>query len=224
MRTPVYVKMDARDPLLLSEGVCHQLGIIRYHPSVGADLPVTQSSSDSEARIPVVRVKLIHSVRIPPMKSTVVPVQLVGDRPAHGLALLEPLCGDDFPQFASSFVKIDEQGCCNMMITNPTGFTQKLEEGTIVGEAVDAECVSCDSAVNCDQSDSGVVGEGLEGSGGSGGEAVGVLGDAGGKDGTGGSGGGGGAGGSGAGGGGVGGKVEEVSGGEEGRPRTIRRD
>ena len=220
MRTPVYVKMDARDPLLLSEGVCHQLGIIRYHPSVGADPPVTQSSSDFEARVPVVRVKLIHSVRIPPMKSTVVPVQLVGDRPAHGLALLEPLCGDDFPQFASSFVKIDEQGCCNMMITNPTGFTQKLEEGTIVGDAVDAECVSCDSAVNCDQSDSGVVGEGLEGSRGSGGEAVGVLGDAGGKDGNGGSGGGGGAGGSGAGGGGVGGKVEEVSGREEGRPRT----
>jgi hypothetical protein len=30
MRTPVYVKMDARDPLLLSESVCHQLGIIKY--------------------------------------------------------------------------------------------------------------------------------------------------------------------------------------------------
>ena len=64
MRTPVYVKMDARDPLLLSEGVCHQLGIIKYHPSIGADPPVTQSSLD--AHVPVIRVKLIHSVRIPP--------------------------------------------------------------------------------------------------------------------------------------------------------------
>ena len=34
MRTPVYVKMDAPDQLLLSEGVCRQLGIISYHPSV----------------------------------------------------------------------------------------------------------------------------------------------------------------------------------------------
>ena len=34
MRTPVYIKMDAREPLLLSEGVCRQLGIIAYHPNV----------------------------------------------------------------------------------------------------------------------------------------------------------------------------------------------
>jgi len=32
--TSVYVKMDAQDQLLLSEGVCRQLGIIQYHPSV----------------------------------------------------------------------------------------------------------------------------------------------------------------------------------------------
>ena len=32
--TPVYIKMDAHDQLLLSEGVCRQLGILRYHPSV----------------------------------------------------------------------------------------------------------------------------------------------------------------------------------------------
>lgn len=69
------------------------------------------------------------------------PVQLVGERPAHGLVLLEPLCVDDFPLFASSFVKIDEQGCCNMMIANPTGFTQKLEKNAIVGEAVGTECI-----------------------------------------------------------------------------------
>lgn len=34
MVTPVYIKMDAHEPLLLSEGVCRQLGIIHYHPSV----------------------------------------------------------------------------------------------------------------------------------------------------------------------------------------------
>ena len=32
--TPIYIKMDAHDQLLLSEGVCRQLGILHYHPDV----------------------------------------------------------------------------------------------------------------------------------------------------------------------------------------------
>ena len=141
MRTPVYVKMDARDPLLLSEGVCHQLGIIRYHLRVAADPPLVQDGP-TRAHVPVVRVKLIHSVRLPPLKSTIVPVQLEGEPPAQRLALLEPLREDgsgDVLQFANSFVSIDEQGRCNMMVTNPTGFTQKLEKDTVVGEASEVE-------------------------------------------------------------------------------------
>ena len=34
MNTPVYVKMDTPEPLLLAEGVCRQLKIISYHPDV----------------------------------------------------------------------------------------------------------------------------------------------------------------------------------------------
>ena len=34
MKTTIYVKMDAHDQLLLSEGVCRQLGIFSYHPQV----------------------------------------------------------------------------------------------------------------------------------------------------------------------------------------------
>lgn len=34
MVTSVYIKMDARDQLLLSEGVCRQLDIIQYHSEV----------------------------------------------------------------------------------------------------------------------------------------------------------------------------------------------
>jgi len=37
MCTPVYLKMDAHDDLLLSEGLCRQLGIVSYHPKVSAD-------------------------------------------------------------------------------------------------------------------------------------------------------------------------------------------
>ena len=39
----------------------------------------------------------------------------------------------------NSFVSIDEQGRCNMMVTNPTGFTQKLEKDTVVGDASEVE-------------------------------------------------------------------------------------
>ena len=34
MKTPVYVNMDAKEQLLLSEGVCRQLGIVTYHGAV----------------------------------------------------------------------------------------------------------------------------------------------------------------------------------------------
>ena len=34
MTTPVYIKVDAHDQLLLSEGVCRQLGILQYDPDV----------------------------------------------------------------------------------------------------------------------------------------------------------------------------------------------
>ena len=34
MNTPVYIKLDASEPLLLPEGVCRQLRIISYHPDV----------------------------------------------------------------------------------------------------------------------------------------------------------------------------------------------
>ena len=34
MRTPVYVKIDIKEQLLLSKGVCRQLGIVTYHREV----------------------------------------------------------------------------------------------------------------------------------------------------------------------------------------------
>ena len=34
MCTPVYINVDAHEQLLLSEGVCRQLGILSYHPAV----------------------------------------------------------------------------------------------------------------------------------------------------------------------------------------------
>ena len=45
----MYIKVDAQEPLLLSEGVCRQLGIIAYHPDVLA--PTVQDNPPSTASL-----------------------------------------------------------------------------------------------------------------------------------------------------------------------------
>ena len=71
MKTVVYVKMDATEQLLLGEGVCRQLGIVTYHP----DVVVTDKSEKSVARVPMVSVRLLNSMNVPPMQSICVQVQ-----------------------------------------------------------------------------------------------------------------------------------------------------
>ena len=71
MRSPIYIKMDAHDSLLLSEGVCSQLGIVSYHPDVESKEP---SAVLEEAAVPTVRVCLLQSVSIPAGQSALIPV------------------------------------------------------------------------------------------------------------------------------------------------------
>lgn len=64
MRTPVYVKMDAHDQLLLSEGVCRQLGIVSYHDKVekwrgGSKQNTTEDKTTREAKVPTVKQQCI---------------------------------------------------------------------------------------------------------------------------------------------------------------------
>ena len=84
MVTPVYIKMDAHEQLLLSEGICRQLGIIHYHPSVKPHGKISQntneldspSRSTSEVTVPTVIVNLVESVRALPGQSLVAKAQL----------------------------------------------------------------------------------------------------------------------------------------------------
>ena len=97
MSTPIYVKMDAHEQLLLSEGVCRQLGIITYHPEVQTrppTKPVECSSVPKDSgglcQIPSVKVQLVKSVKLPPNHSVMVETRLVGEsRSPHGPMLLE---------------------------------------------------------------------------------------------------------------------------------------
>ena len=66
MSTGIYIKMDSPGPLLLSEGVCHQLGIISYHPLV-------EDTACQMTVVPSVRVQLIHAMRLLPLQSAIVP-------------------------------------------------------------------------------------------------------------------------------------------------------
>ena len=113
MRTPVFVKMDARDPLLLSEGVCHQLGIISYHPSVCPPplLCAETTRPDQDTKVPAVHVQLVQSVRLPPRTATVATVQLQ-EMVLHEPLIFESSC-DGKLEFAESLVHVRDDGCCS---------------------------------------------------------------------------------------------------------------
>ena len=71
LTTPVYLKMNSPDGLLLSEGVCRQLGIIMYHNEVR---PVKTNSGKtmpdkSLSTVPLVKVSLVKKVNLLPHQS-----------------------------------------------------------------------------------------------------------------------------------------------------------
>ena len=87
MKTKVYmyVKMDSREPLLLAEGVCRQLGIVSYHVEVKPGAPFEQVVKDprvvgkgadspsgtvaaNDCRVPTVRMQLTQSEAAPECK------------------------------------------------------------------------------------------------------------------------------------------------------------
>ena len=94
MTIPVYVKMDAKEQLLLSEGVCRQLGIITYHPDVeprkAANSHEGQTGAKSDAHVLTVRVKLVQSTRLPPNQNVVAEARLIGYDVYSGPLLIEP--------------------------------------------------------------------------------------------------------------------------------------
>jgi len=68
MQTPTYVKMDAHDQLLLSEGLCRQLRIFSYHDKVeqwrGGKSKHNSDDADHRARVPMVKVRLVKTTTV----------------------------------------------------------------------------------------------------------------------------------------------------------------
>ena len=151
MCTPIYIKMDSQEALLLSEGVCRQLGMVTYHSGVvvrGEQGHSRHAGQKEAARVPGVRVRLVDSVRLLPLQSMMATVELEKGQELDGPLLLEPthrFSDAEELQFGSSLVYPTENRCAAVILTNPTGFTQKLKRGMWVGRASEAEIVSEDS-------------------------------------------------------------------------------
>ena len=166
MITPVYIKMDTDEPLLLSEGVCHQLGIVQYHPQVAvrplkerqrvASTKETSTGSEEVQPVPALpeqsvnskptaTVKLVQSLRLPPGHCVVVPVQVDGGGELRGrLQLLEPdtsLCERSQLEIPPALLEWSEQEETELVVTNNSGFTQRIDAGAIVGQSVNAQTV-----------------------------------------------------------------------------------
>ena len=131
MNTPVNIKLDA-EQLLLAEGVCRQLNIITYHP-------------------------LVLREKSRKMKETMKPITGGNDqtgecRKSVGVQAAEETPSPQQPSGAEETTQqtlIDvkrEQSC--VLITNFTGYTQCLEEGDVVGQAVEANIVQ-NPATHC---------------------------------------------------------------------------
>ena len=78
------MKMDAPEQLLLSEGICRQLGILIYHPDVppgngDKKRPNVEPEEGSDCKVPMVRVQLIQDVRLLPNECTIANAELVGE-------------------------------------------------------------------------------------------------------------------------------------------------
>ena len=144
MCTPVYIKMDAHNPLLLSEGVCNQLGIVSYHPDVGSEAPASTAVSE-EAVVPAVRVCLLRSVSVPARQCALVPVRVEGACPAKG----SPLLLDYDPsveqktglQIEDALLQPDGDGLATLCVCNSWRFIGSVEEGTVIGKAAEAVVV-----------------------------------------------------------------------------------
>ena len=136
MSTTVYIKMDAVDQLLLSEGVSRQLGIVTYHPSV---IP------RGAAKPKVAVVSLVQSLKLTPGQSALVPVELEPLEAVRDQVLLiqgEHLIEQTGLVLEDAVVHTPRDGTTHLVLTNMSGLTRRVPGGTVVGEAQGAVVIT----------------------------------------------------------------------------------
>lgn len=133
LTTPVYLKMDSPDRLLLSEGVCRQLGIIMYHNevcSVKTNSGKTAPRDKSLSTVPLVQVSLIKKVNLLPHQSIVAQVNCdtksLIEQPEHFLL-------ETGVHVEASLIEPDSRGIASVILSNPNGYSCQLSTGDVVG-------------------------------------------------------------------------------------------
>ena len=155
MRTTVYI-VDAQEELLLSEGVCRQLGILQYHPEVkpwkgkkpgqkksSTATPTTDNGKsevpkESTVAVPMVRVRLVRPLRLLPHQGapTTVQVDSADLKLEAESFLLESGTGDSVLEVEDSLLRFDGEGKAQVTVFNPSGSSCSVEAGTELGELV----------------------------------------------------------------------------------------
>ena len=130
MKTTICVKMDAPKPLLL---LCHQLDIVTYHPDVLA----TSANGATGCRVPTLRVKLVHSMRLPLRLEECSGGGEVGLPQAVVLYCWKQTLGSRDVQIPDALVSSTDDGAT----TNCLGWVQRLNAGTEVGSLQAIEVV-----------------------------------------------------------------------------------
>ena len=76
----VYIKMDAQEQLLISEGVCSQLGLVTYHREVAATH--VQGLEPTElVQMPVMSVQLVSTTPVLPPSAARADIRILKDGP-----------------------------------------------------------------------------------------------------------------------------------------------
>ena len=109
--------------------------------------------SECDAVVPTQSVRLVRSVAIPPHQSVSVLIQTGIDRDSHGPLLVHPTGDIDKSTgvyMDDALVLPNQDGRSNVLVSNFTGFTQRLEEGDVLGQSVEVVSVESPSPVTPD--------------------------------------------------------------------------
>ena len=116
------------------------------HRPESTETTVTRPPMDLDmVFVPTVRVWLSRTVRVPANQNVMVPVRVDGGTPPDSAVLLE---GDEEMEAATGVKVVDallgriEGGETQLLLSNLSGFTQKLEGGTYLGRAAEVQVVT----------------------------------------------------------------------------------
>jgi len=143
LNTPVYIRKEAQDQLLLSEGVSRQLGIISYHRDVHPlqqlvkdPHSVRAKSEGLEAQVPLVRVHLVQTLNMLPHQSMGVTVRLDGSCGNRDTLMVEP--SNEISETAgvcleAALINASSDGFAYLVLSNTNGVSCQIDENTCIG-------------------------------------------------------------------------------------------